>query len=249
LRSALRKIFGLYITDGTYNEWLSLIRKSVADGGDISIGYCTAYTLNLSYTNNVFRDLLNGFSYLHADGIGIYLASKYLNGYDGFRQRINGSDLYPILAEEGIKESWKFFFLGDTNETLGKIKINYSALQIAGSQNGYNFISETVISRINSGKTDILIVGLGSPLQEEWVIRYKSQIDAKVILCVGDGIKVFAGIKERGNIIAHRLGFEWLVRLVHDPIKLWRRYLIGIPLFVYRIIIYKSKLNHGNESN
>jgi N-acetylglucosaminyldiphosphoundecaprenol N-acetyl-beta-D-mannosaminyltransferase len=88
-----------------------------------------------------------------------------------------------------------------------------------------------------------LIIGLGQPLQEKWINDNHAQLNASVLIAVGDGIKVFAGEKRRGPLFMRKLGLEWLIRLFFNPFKYFNRYMVGIPVFLYRIIRAKlSKL-------
>ncbi|MEO8231852.1 MAG: WecB/TagA/CpsF family glycosyltransferase [Ignavibacteriota bacterium] len=179
------------------------------------------------------------FDVVHPDGIGVYLASKFLYGVNGLKERITGSDFYIELIQEGIKNSWSFYFFGDKEETLNRISVVNPQLTILGFSEGYNFITENILKNIENLKPDILIVGLGSVKQEKWITENKQSIHAKVIIAVGDGTKVFAGNKKRGPKLIQMIGFEWLIRLFFEPKRLWKRYLVGIPLFILRIIKYK----------
>jgi len=171
--------------------------------------------------------------------MGIFLTSRFLYGNNGFPSRITGSDFYVELIKHSIKNNWSFFFLGDKETTLNKISLASPGIIIKGLYNGYNLNNEELVDNINITKPDILIVGMGSPKQEEWIIKNKDQIITKVIIAVGDGIKIFAGIKRRGPKIIQLAGLEWFVRLIFEPKRLWKRYLIGIPLFIYRLFKYK----------
>jgi N-acetylglucosaminyldiphosphoundecaprenol N-acetyl-beta-D-mannosaminyltransferase len=179
---------------------------------------------------------------VHPDGIGVFLASKFLYGKNGFTKRITGSDFYIELIKGSLKNNWSFFFFGDTDETLSKISKTNPDLFVKGFCNGFNFNNDKLIKDINTAKPDILIVGLGSPKQEDWIVTNRDNVNAKVIVAVGDGIKVFAGTKKRGTKLVRILGLEWFVRLINEPKRLWKRYLIGIPLFIFRILYYKFRL-------
>ncbi|MEW6702043.1 MAG: WecB/TagA/CpsF family glycosyltransferase, partial [Bacteroidota bacterium] len=183
------KIFDVSINNISYADLELAITKNLLEKRKLIIGYCTAHKLNLAYSNTALKAYLKQFDLLHPDGIGIFLASKFLYGNSGLKHRVTGSDFYPLLANAGVKKDWKFFFLGDTDETLRKISRKYPLMKIAGIQNGYNFETDLVNKKINESNVDILIVGLGSPLQEKWIIDNKEKLDTKIILAVGGGIK------------------------------------------------------------
>lgn len=229
----------LYLTN--YIEILQHIEKSLLNNNKLLIGYANAHSVNISYNNKNLKNYLSEFDIVHPDGIGIYLAVKFLNKNLKNLIRFNGSDLYPMLAELCINKNYKLFFFGETKQILSLIQKNYPQLKVAGTAEGYNFKDEEVIERINKTECDILVIGLGTPLQEEFTYKYHNQINCKCIICVGEGIKVFAGVKKRGPKIIRKLGFEWLVRLLNNPLRYFTRYIIGNPLFLYRIIILKFR--------
>jgi N-acetylglucosaminyldiphosphoundecaprenol N-acetyl-beta-D-mannosaminyltransferase len=237
------KINKLFLAVVNYSELYDKIEIALKNQNYLTITYANANTLNLVYesyeTNKIFQE----FDIIHPDGTGIYLASKILYGKNGFKKRFTGSDFYPFLITKLIKKNYSIFFLGDTINTLSKIKRNYPGLNILGYDEGFNFNNDILLERINSLKPDILIVGMGSPKQEKWIMENKSKTEVKVFLAVGDGIKVFAGTKIRGPVFVQKLGLEWLVRLSSNPKYFWKRYILGIPLFFYRIFKYKFSKN------
>ncbi len=236
-------IFGLNIDCINYGLLLNHVQESINQKRKISITYANAHILNNAYKNKEIKEILNSFSIVHPDGIGVYLASKLLYGKKGLFQRMTGSDFYPILIEESIKRNWSFYFWGHDLKTLERIKENNKNLLISGYSEGYYFDIEKVTAEISSSNTNILIVGLGFPLQEKLIYSLIDKLNCNVIIAVGEGIKVFSDTKTRGPVFLRKLGLEWLVRLLSSPLKYSKRYLIGNPLFLYRIIKLKlSKL-------
>lgn len=233
------ELFGVELNNISYAEILDSIQKSIENQNQQMICYANVNSLNLSITNDKIKKLFPEFNIAHADGFGVFLGSRILYGKDGLSQRINGSDLYEKLIYDCIKYNYKLFFFGDKDETLNQIKRNHPHINVVGSQNGFEFDSTSTINKINQSVPDILIVGLGTPKQEEWIIRNKRDLKVSVIISVGDGIKVFSGTKKRGPKLFQKLGIEWMVRLFYEPKRLWKRYFIGIPLFIFRVIKYK----------
>ncbi|MHB8580995.1 MAG: WecB/TagA/CpsF family glycosyltransferase [Ignavibacteriaceae bacterium] len=230
------KIFDIVIYNCDYEDIIKLIYLSIINSNQILISYVTAHSLNLSVKNHDLIKLFNEFDYVHADGVGVFIASRILHGNNGLGKKITGSDFYPLLIDEGIKYNWTFFLFGDTDETLEKAICKNNKLIIRGVQSGYYYNEIKLIEKVNASCSDILIVGLGCPKQEKWIIENKDKLSVKVIIAVGDGIKVFAGIKKRGNRFFQTLGLEWVIRLINNPFLFWKRYLIGIPLFLFRVI-------------
>lgn len=232
-------IFGLQIDKIDFGLLLSKIYITITQKTSISIAYANANTLNNIYTNSEIKDKLNSFDIVHPDGIGIFIASRFIFGKNGFRQRMTGSDFYPILINEAIKRNWSIYFFGHDTCTLNKIKETNTNLNVAGFTQGFNYQTGKVIDDINNSRAEILVVGLGFPMQEEWIYSNRNNIMCNVIIAVGDGIRVFTGNKIRGPVFVRRIGLEWLVRFFTNPVKYWKRYIIGNPLFLYRIIKLK----------
>lgn len=234
-------IHGIKIDCIDYNELLLQISSAIHDNRKLTIAYANANTVNFSYRSKELIQVLNTFDITHPDGIGIYAASRFLYKNNGLNERFTGSDFYPLLWERSIQEDWKLYFFGHNDSTLAKIPVNLPSLKIAGSHNGYSFNDSEVITQINNSCCDILVIGLGTPLQESWVIKNRDKLQCKVIICVGEGIKVFAGEKNRGPVILRKFGLEWFWRLLTNPFKYFGRYIIGNPLFLYRIFGIKMR--------
>lgn len=243
MKNSKLDILHIGISKVDYSDILKSITRTYAEEKQIILTGANVNTINLALKNLKYGKVLSKFDIIHPDGIGVFLASKFIYGKNGFAKRITGSDFYIELIKHSLKNNWSFFFFGDTDKTLNKISKSNSGLIIKGFCNGFNYNNDELIKYINTSKPDILIVGLGSPKQEEWVVTNKDNINAQVIIAVGDGIKVFADTKKRGPKIIRMLGMEWLVRLFFEPRRLWKRYLIGIPLFILRVIRFKLTLN------
>lgn len=237
----LFELFGIKINSISENELLQIVNEAISLEYRINITYTHFNTINQLYGNKSLSSLFNQFDYVHPDGIGILIGSKLLLGKDGLNKRITGSDFYPTLLRTAIQNKWRMFFFGDTTETLELICIKNSKLNVTGYIPGYDYDSDIVVKEVNKTEPDILIVGLGQPLQEKWIMENKDNLDVNVLLAVGDGIKVFAGVKPRGSKFIQKIGLEWFVRLIHNPKQYWKRYLIGIPLFIFRVLKEKYK--------
>ena len=241
----LRKIniLGVCISELDTESFLEVVDDSVRNGKQICIGYANVHTLNGSYEDKKLSLLLNQMDFVHPDGTGVYLASRFLYGDQGFHVRFTGSDFYPFLAGHCIKNGWKVFFFGHTKETLSKISGSFPDLEIAGTSEGYGFENESVISQINETGANVLLVGLSFPKQEIWIAEHRHKLLPRVILAVGDGIRVFSGEKKRGPSILRKLGLEWLVRLILNPAANFNRYAVGIPMFLFRILKQRKMQN------
>lgn len=234
-------IFGVEINKLTNESFLNYIKAGINHRSRLAIGYANADTLNKIYDDSSLKDIYRSFDLIHPDGTGIYLASGFLFGKNGLNVRLTGSDFYPILINESIKNNWKYFFFGHTDSILEEIRKQHPLLNISGTNEGYHFNNSKVIEKINNAEPDIIIIGLSCPRQEKWMSENREKIKFKVMLAVGDGIRIFANKKKRGPLIFRRLGLEWLARLSSDPVSNFEKYVKGIPLFISRIMALKLK--------
>lgn len=182
---------------------------------------------------------------LYPDSTAIFVAillSKRLK-----IKKIISTDIQEKILLKSLEENRKLFFFGDSTEVINylvkKLIARKSDLNICGIQEGYNYNSIKVIEKINETKPDILFVGLGVGRQEKWIIDNYNKIDAKLIISVGGWFRMLAGVKKRAPYILRRMNLEWLFRLLTEFPYVWKRYLIGVPKFFYRIVSGKIKIN------
>ncbi len=240
-------IFGLRIDKTGYSDLLAYVENSIGTSSHSIVAYANANTLNLAYNDNGLRECINSFGVVHPDGIGTYMASRSLYWNNGLHSRFTGSDFYQLLAAKAIEKNWSVYFFGHDSNTLQKIKLNLPHLNIAGISAGFNYTDDEVDRNISKANPQLLIIGLPSPAQETWLCRNKDRIPFGCAILTGDGIKIFAGTKIRGPKIIRNLGFEWLVRMISNPILYWKRYFFGIPLFLYRIFNKKMAILRKNR--
>jgi len=212
----------------------------------ISIGYANQYTITLTSNSENLKEIFTKFSFIFPDGIGVHTAVRFLklNGV-GYGCIQNATDLNYKILEFTHYHSKKMFVLGSTQMSMEKfienIRKSFPGIQIVGYHDGYNDINSLdLIEQINNSKADILIVGMGQPKQELWYNHHREQISIPVTVMVGGFIDFFSGYKKRAPKIFRLAGLEWLFRLLQEPQRLWKRYLLGIPKFI--IIILKQRL-------
>jgi N-acetylglucosaminyldiphosphoundecaprenol N-acetyl-beta-D-mannosaminyltransferase len=189
------------------------------------------------------KKYLNQLSSLFADGIGVYWASKFLYGNNGLWERINGTDLYYKILDMAENKSYSIFFFGGSekaaNSLESQIRKIYPNLVIKGILPKNLNTTEKILNEINSSKSDILFLGLGTPYKEKWIATFGQKCNIPIQIAVGSGIDFVAGTYKRAPKLMRLLGLEWLFRLFLEPKRLWKRYLIGIPHFIFLIIKQK----------
>jgi N-acetylglucosaminyldiphosphoundecaprenol N-acetyl-beta-D-mannosaminyltransferase len=156
---------------------------------------------------------------------------------DKLPERVTGSDLLPELCRMAEKKSLKVFFLGGTEDVTPKAIENllkrFPALQVGGCATPWialandEEIHSDLVETINQSGADILFVGFGAPKQEVWISRNQKKLKSGIVLTVGGTFDFLAGKTVRAPLWMQKSGLEWLWRLLHEPKRLWRRYLIG----------------------
>ena len=196
-----------------------------------------------------FGTILNSADLLAPDGILAILVARF-HGY-----RINKSDTGPELlwrfSEIAVREGYKYFFFGDTKDTLNQLSEElisaFPNLQIAGSHSPPFRIAtpeedDAIVDMINKAKPDVLWVGLGMPKQEQWIFNHRSDLKVPVVVGAGASFKFLSGTVPRAPALARNLGFEWLWRLAREPQRVWRRVVIDAPWFVVLVFLQLTGL-------
>ena len=246
-RNQLHKIdiMGVGVADVDYEIMEKFIAEAIGERRKIAITYASANIINLSQQNPALSRMLNESDIVHPDGIGVWIASKIIDK-KGLRERFNWTDCGYKFLELCCEKNWSIFFLGSTTENLAKarnkIEKRFPKLRIAGMKNGFDDVaSEDIVEYINSTKPDIVWVGMSAPKQELWIQANRKALDCYVVQSVGDIFSLFAGEKKRGPEFLQKLGLEWFFRLLYQPDKYLKRYVLGIPPFIFNVL--KQKLN------
>jgi N-acetylglucosaminyldiphosphoundecaprenol N-acetyl-beta-D-mannosaminyltransferase len=240
----------------TLNEAiLQIIRHS----GHAIIPNINVYFANLAYQNPWLQDFFNRAPINFCDGQGIVLAARILGQH--LPPRITYADWLWSLCSFATQHDLSFFFLGgrpgSAEKSAAILQKHFPGLRILAVQHGYfnktpgHRENEAMIARINLCKPDILLVGFGMPLQEQWLAKNWQRIDVRIALTGGGVFDFISGKKKRAPIWMLNHGLEWFWRLALEPRRLWRRYLIGNPLFIWRILKQRrtKKLHSHAETN
>jgi N-acetylglucosaminyldiphosphoundecaprenol N-acetyl-beta-D-mannosaminyltransferase len=239
------KIFGLKIHNDSMAEAISWVMAKPAEillkqRCKISF-FVNVNSINLAQQNAEFKAHLNQADHCFADGIGMRIAAKK-NGVQ-LKDNVNGTDMLPELCKTAVKKGVSIYLLGGKPSIAKAAAHNlcqqYPGLRIAGSEHGY-FEPDSylkVIEKINESHADILLLAMGSPVQEKWLIQHANLINCRTALAVGGLFDFYSGRISRAPLWMRELGMEWLWRLIQEPKAKFNRYIIGNPLFLIRTFI------------
>lgn len=218
------------------------------------------YSFNLAYEQKWLQEFFNRANIVRLDGAGVRLGSRLLGATPP--NRMTWADFGWQLAEHAIAHHHTLFFLGArpgiANKAAAQLKESYPSLQITGIHHGYFDKtpncdeSRAIIDMINQANPDILVIGFGMPTQERWLEHHRDQLHVPVVLTGGAVFDYLSGELRRAPTWMTNHGMEWLGRLLIEPKRLWRRYLIGNPTFFGRLAKQHLTLllqSHGKQQH
>lgn len=223
---------------------IALVRSHVQQRRPLDVAICNAHTILTALDDPDYAGTLQQMTLLN-DGIGISLANRLLNG-EAFPENLNGTDLIPNLLAD-IGTPLRIFLLGAREEQVAgaraQIEAAYPMHEVVGCRDGYFGEDETadVCAAINAVKPDLLLVAMGNPRQEFFITSNRSRLDVPVAIGVGALFDFLSGAVVRAPRIVQKLGLEWLFRLLQEPRRLFRRYVIGIPRFLFEMAKVKYR--------
>lgn len=203
------------------------------------LAFVNPHCLNIAYRQQTYRQVLQQADRVLPDGIGIKLGCR-IQGVE-LAANLNGTDLFPLLCERAARSGHSMYLLGGRPGIAQAVAENmqqrYPGLTIAGTQHGYFSAAEepAIIDRINASGASLLFVAMGVPQQELWLARQQQYLRVPLSLGVGGLFDFYSGRIPRAPLWLREIGLEWLWRLLQEPGRMWRRYLIGNPLFLYRV--------------
>jgi len=208
----------------------------------------SVYYANAHVVNQVCRDehLLSAFQaadLVYADGTGITWAAHYLDGVH--LVKMTGADWIHAYCQAAVKNRLRTYILAGQPSVAKAAAANlvqqYDGLEIVGTRDGFFSPAQNdlVIQEINQAAPDVVFIGMGTPHQELWLYQNRAAIHVPVCWVVGALFDYVAGLERRVPAGLYTLRLEWLWRLLSDPRGKWRRYLLGNPEFIYRVLKQK----------
>ncbi len=193
-------------------------------------------------SDKVLQKSINSCDIINIDGMGVVIGARFL-GYD-IAERVAGIDLFYNLMQMSAVNNFPVFLLGATSEVVnvasGKIKNLYPSINIAGFHHGYFWEDElTVVRKIKDSGAKLLFVAITSPKKENFINKWKDQLGVDFVMGVGGTFDVVSGKIKRAPIWMQDYGLEWLYRVIQEPKRMWKRYLVTNSRFFW--IIVKEK--------
>ena len=242
-------IGGVLIDNVSMDETLEHIEHFIKEGKPCYLTNPNVDVIMRFTKDKDFADYYRKGALCTADGTPIMWAARFLG--TPLKEKVSGSDLVPRVCELANRKGYKLFFLGGrpgaadaAKETLLK---RLPHLNIVGTYAPpFGFEKDTtelarIASMIKEAKPDILFVGLGAPKQENWIRDNYKNLGVPVFMGVGVTFEFIAGIVKRAPKWMQSAGLEWLWRLMMEPGRLWKRYLIDDMPFFFLILKQRFK--------
>jgi N-acetylglucosaminyldiphosphoundecaprenol N-acetyl-beta-D-mannosaminyltransferase len=248
---AAARLFEIPIELARPAEMLRTIAGWAGTGSSHRVMYVNAHVVNQSRGIPELRQALESADLIYCDGYGVRLAAKVLEV--PVPHRMTGADWVWGLAALCEAQGRSLYLLGSdppvAREAADRLRRWYPRLNVVGTHHGYFDLdsphNERVIEDINERDPDIVLVGMGTPKQELWVQRHADRVHADVLWTVGALLDYIAGRVPRAPRWLADNGLEWIFRLAVEPQRMWKRYLLGNPAFLSRVMSERHRARLG----
>ena len=236
----LRLLFGLPLAALRLDEVVDLATTAVHDRSRLLIGVLNAAKIVKLGQDRFLRDSLLDCDLLLADGQSVVWASRFLGR--PLPERVAGIDLFTALLDLAHREHHRVYLLGAKQEVLDSLcetlDQRWPGAVLAGSRNGYFDDSESaeIAAQIASSRSDMLFLGMTTPKKEIFLGAYGETMGVPVLHGVGGSFDVIAGVTRRAPLRWQRMGMEWAYRLLQEPRRMWRRYLVTNSAFLGQLV-------------
>ncbi len=234
-----RHILGMRVDATSYDDASALIAQWAQAHESRYVCVATVNNVMHAFDDPEYRRVMNESDLVTPDGVPLVWGLRLL-GIAG-ATRVYGPELMPAVCARAEAEGIPVGLYGGTEQLLAallqKMKHRYPELEVAYHHSPpfrplTDEEEKAVAQDIRSSGARIVFVGIGAPKQEWWMARFRGRVDA-VSVGVGAAFDFLAGTKRQAPAWIQRVGLEWLYRLVSEPRRLWRRYLVGNPRFLY----------------
>jgi N-acetylglucosaminyldiphosphoundecaprenol N-acetyl-beta-D-mannosaminyltransferase len=228
-----------WVNDFTIDRLNSLIKDTVSENKKLTIAHHNIHSLFLSFKTQELKKFYDNCDYIHIDGMPLVLICKLFGRSINRHNRITYMDWIIPLLHICDRNEWRIFYLGSKPDVaaiaIKTLKVQFHSIEFEYHSGYFDMLGEEnqeIVKEINSFSPEILFVGMGMPRQELWIQQNFTNLDTKVLLPCGACFDYIAGAIKTPPRWTGRVGLEWLYRLIHEPKRLFRRYLVE-PFIVF----------------
>lgn len=242
LTKQVAHILGVPFSTRSFDDSVAYMVERIESGQQTHVVTANPEIVMLAREHRAFRSIVEQ-AYVVPDGIGIVYAAKWTN--QPISERVTGVELLEALMAEADRRQWRVYLLGASAEVIGlaaqKLASRYPGAQIVGHRDGYfrQDEEEQIVREISEKAPHLLFVALGAPRQEEWMAKYRNQLNTSLMMGVGGSFDVISGKVKRAPLFWQKMHLEWFYRLMSQPSR-WKRQL-AIPRFIATVLTEKWK--------
>jgi N-acetylglucosaminyldiphosphoundecaprenol N-acetyl-beta-D-mannosaminyltransferase len=240
---AKASILGVQTDAQRFDQAIDQLQDWATDSKGRYVCTCPVYTLMMCRENPLVMRAVNGADMVTADGMPVVWVQRRRGHKEA--ERVYGPDVMEALLARTADTNIKHYFWGGlpgvADTLVQRMKAQHPTLKVAGTYSPpVSAVGDTpdsaVVERLNDSGADVIWVGLGSPKQDIWMMRYRPALRAPLLIGVGAAFDMLAGVKSQAPRWMQRSGLEWVFRLAQEPRRLGRRYLVYNPLFVWHVL-------------
>lgn len=237
-------ILGVRVTNASQGEAIAVLETAIANQSFTRVAFLNAHSANTAVEDPEFAGILETFLVL-PDGIGVDIAATMLYGH-AFSDNLNGTDFVPSLLAS-INSPLTVGIVGAVRNNGERATADLVAKMPQHTfvylNDGYLSPDEEpeVLTQIRDLHPDILLVAMGVPRQEKWIEKNIDETVCTVPIAVGALLDFLSGSVPRAPALMRRIRMEWVYRLYREPARLWRRYILGNPIFLFRVAAQKLR--------
>lgn len=239
------EILNTFADNLTMQETVDAVDEYIIKNKPLHLMGVNADKINELQENERLRNIVNNCEIINADGVSVVWASKKLK--KPLKERVAGIDLMQELLKLAEKKGYTVYLLGAKEEIVRKtvdvIQKQYPQISVVGWRNGYFKECDwpSIAEDLKKCKAQLIFVGITSPLKEYFIEYLQNQGLESVFMGVGGSFDVISGKIPRAPKWVQKMGLEWLFRVIQEPGRLWKRYLIGNTKFIKNVYCEKYR--------
>jgi N-acetylglucosaminyldiphosphoundecaprenol N-acetyl-beta-D-mannosaminyltransferase len=228
--AARRQFFGCDLSPVRFEEWLQALNDYIAgDEKRIIVAHHNLHSLYVLRHSDKVKMFYERCRSCYIDGLPVCWINTIAGAPTLSARRFSLMDKFPDLLRYAQEHNWRIFYLGSSEEVVAisgkRFRHEFPALdfQFCG---GYFEDSPAIVEKVNNFQPDLLLVGMGMPRQEQWILENIAQLEVSVVMQSGGTLDFYGGEQAKPPVWVSKIGLAWLYRLVSNPKRLGRRYLI-----------------------
>jgi len=242
-------VLGVGVSAIDMNKALEQIDEWVRNGERRYVCVCPVHSIMECRRSAEVRQVFNSAGMVTPDGMPLVWVA-HASGHPEV-SRVYGPDLMLAELAASVRTGHRHFFYGGghgvAQRLAERMKARFPGLAIAGVyEPPYapldRLCTDEMASIINAAQPDVVWIGMSSPKQDRWMARMRDRLDAAVLIAVGAAFDFHSGAVKQAPVWMQRSGLEWVYRLATDPRRLWRRYLVDNPWFLWELGLQRTGL-------